>query len=185
MTENILEIIESTLGNITRGAIDGILTTLGIVIGAYGAEATIIIAAGISGGVASGLSNTFAALSAERTEMEVGMKEIRKSMLREEMEDTLLHKTKKREVRIKALMDGAASVLGAAVPVTPYFFFPAEQAVFVAIGLTAIFAFGIGYLSGKVSGKHLFRMGIKMALIALVVAVIATLIQQGIHISLR
>ncbi|OUJ19248.1 putative Fe2+/Mn2+ transporter VIT1/CCC1 family [Methanonatronarchaeum thermophilum] len=180
-----LEIIEATLGNITRGAIDGILTTLGIVIGAYGAESTIIIAAGISGGVASGLSNTFAALSAERTEMEVGMKEIRKSMLREEMENTTLHKTKKKQVRIKALMDGLSSVLGASVPVAPYFFFPAEQAVFIAVTLTAIFAFAIGFLSGKVSEKHLIRMGIKMALIALTVAVVATLIQQGIHITLR
>ncbi|WGI17575.1 VIT1/CCC1 transporter family protein [Methanonatronarchaeum sp. AMET-Sl] len=185
MLKPYFKIIERTLGNITRGAIDGILTTLGIVIGAYGAESTIIIAAGISGGAASALSNTFAALSAEQTEMEVGMKKIRKSMLREEMEDTLLHKSKKKEVRIRAIMDGLASIIGAAVPVTPYFFFPAEQAVFIAITLTAIFAFGIGFLSGKISEKKFIQMGIKMALIALIVAVVATLIQQGIHISLR
>ena len=55
---------------IIRGLIDGSLSTFGVVIGASGGDVSIIIAAGIGGGVANGISNILGALTAERAILE-------------------------------------------------------------------------------------------------------------------
>ena len=51
------EDIEQELVAATRGMMDGTLSTLGVVIGATGAPPEVIIAAGISGGLANSFSN--------------------------------------------------------------------------------------------------------------------------------
>ncbi|OKY77577.1 MAG: putative Fe2+/Mn2+ transporter VIT1/CCC1 family [Candidatus Methanohalarchaeum thermophilum] len=171
------------LGSITRGALDGTLSTLGIVIGAYDAPSSIIIAAGLSGGMANGLSNIFAAVSAEKSEMLKDLRDIKDAMLREDLENTLLHRMADKKVKKKGVMDGIATVLGAVIPVIPYFFLPSDIAVYFAIGFTSLLAFILGSISAKVSGRNILILGIKMAFFAIVVAIVCTLVQRGIRSS--
>lgn len=66
---------------VVRGLIDGSLSTLGVVIGASGGETSIIIAAGIGGGIANGISNILGALTAERAIIEEEREKKEKSLL--------------------------------------------------------------------------------------------------------
>ena len=62
---------ESGTRYIVRGLIDGSLSALGVVIGASGsADASVIIAAGLGGGIANGLSNILGAFTAEKATLE-------------------------------------------------------------------------------------------------------------------
>ena len=82
---------------LVRGFIDGSLSTLGVVIGASGAEISIIIAAGIGGGVANGLSNVFGAFTAERIEEEMQIVKIERAMLKN-LKETEIYKSVRRKV---------------------------------------------------------------------------------------
>jgi|GEM_PF-760106 len=184
MNIKILKRIEPFLGPIVRGALDGALSTLGIVVGAYGAPSQIIIAAGLSGGAAASISNTFAALSSEKTKMLINLNKIKSAMLKEDFEDTILHEMESKEVRTKGILDGIATIIGASFPVLPYLFLPPEQAIILAIALTSLLAFVLGIWMGKISERGLIMLGVKMALVAIVIALAATLIKQGIDASL-
>lgn len=176
-----LEKIEELLNPITRGSIDGALSTLGIVIGASSAGPEVVIAAGLSGGVANGLSNMFAAVSAEKTEMLSDLNEIENALLKDNLKNTILHDIKNRKVRKKGVVDGVATVFGAAVPVLPYFFFASSQAIFFSVALTSILAFALGFCMASISERNILILGIKMAVIAVIVAVASTLVQHGIR----
>lgn len=168
----------------TRGLMDGTLSTLGVVIGAQGAPPEIIIAAGISGGIANSFSNIFAAFTAYETELMIKVNALKNSMLRKDMRNTEVYEQGKREVNKQSLTDGLATAFGALVPVLPYFFFPTGHSVYIAIGLTAILGLGVGLIMGKVSQRSLIRSGIKMAVFAILVGVISAFVQIGLSSAL-
>ncbi len=182
---SLLNKIEGYLNPITRGAIDGALSTLGIVIGALGAGPVVIISAGLSGGAANGLSNMFAAVSAEKTEMLSDLSEIEDAMLKDNLRNTIIHEIQNKKVRLRGVVDGIATIFGAMIPVAPYFFFESTQAVFISVALTSLLAFFLGFCMAQVSGRSILRLGIKMAVIAIVVAIVSSLVQQGIEVAFK
>ena len=168
-----------------RGLLDGTLATLGVVIGARGAASAIIIAAGISGGVANSLSNILAAFSAQRANMLQNIKRVEDAMIEKDLDETSFYKKQQHKVFIKSLMDGTATVLGALVPVLPYFFFSPDLAMYTAIAITSVLGFWIGIFMGKLSKQNIIYMGLKMALIAIVVAGASALLQNGLSTLLK
>ena len=168
-----------------RGLLDGTLATLGVVIGARGADPSIIIAAGISGGVANSLSNILAAFSAQKAIMLNELRQVEDAMVAKDLEGTKTHQEREQTVRVKSLMDGAATVFGALVPVLPYFFFPADLAMYSAVGVTSFLGFLIGVVMGKLSRQHVIYLGLKMAFIAIVVAAASALLQNGLNTLLK
>jgi len=171
---------ELELSAATRGLMDGTLSTLGVVIGAQGAPPEIIIAAGISGGIANSFSNIFAAFTAYETELMIDINTLKDSMLRKDMSDTEVYDQGKREVNRQSLADGVATAFGALVPVLPYFFFPTSYSIFIAVGLTSMLGLGVGLVMGKISKRSLIRSGIKMAVSAILVGVISAFVQIGL-----
>ncbi|MFP3953851.1 MAG: VIT1/CCC1 transporter family protein [Candidatus Acetothermia bacterium] len=163
-----------------RGLMDGTLSTLGVVIGAQGAAPEIIIAAGISGGIANSFSNIFAAFTAYETELVMKVNSIKNSMLRKDMRNTEVYEQGKREVNKQSLADGVATAFGALVPVLPYFFFSARHSVYIAVGLTAVLGLLVGLVMGSISKRSLIRSGIKMAVSAIVVGIISAFVQMGL-----
>ncbi len=168
----------------SRGLMDGTLSTLGVVIGAQGAAPEIIIAAGISGGIANSFSNIFAAFTAYETELMMEVNSIKNSMLRKDMQDTEVYEQGKREVNKQSLADGLATAFGALVPVLPYFFFPSRHSVFIAVGLTAVLGLLVGVVMGSISKRSLIGMGIKMAVFAVLVGIISAIVQLGLSSAL-
>lgn len=181
----IIEKLSDRLNPITRGALDGSLSTLGIVIGAYSAGPEVVIAAGLSGGAANGLSNMFAAVSAEKTEMLVDLNEIENALLKDNLKNTFLHDLKDRQVRLNGLIDGVATIFGALIPVIPFFLFSSLQAAILSVVLTSLLAFFLGFCMARISGRNILYLGMKMAIITVIVAVVSTLVQQGLKAVFR
>lgn len=181
----IIKISELSWDYAIRGLLDGTLATLGVVIGARGAAPAIIIAAGISGGVANSLSNVLAAFSAQRATMLQDLREIENAMVDKELEDTSPYRKSSKEVQLKSIMDGVATIIGALVPVLPYFFLPPIAAMYTAIGITALLGFWVGFFMGKLSKQNVLYLGLKMAVIAIVVAGASTLLQNLLSTTLK
>ncbi len=118
------EDIQQELVAATKGMMDGTLSRLGVVIGATGAPPEVIIAAGISSGLANSFSNIFAAFASYETELMININILKEAMLRKNMENTEVYQDGKHEVNKQSLADGIATTFGALVPVTPYFSFP-------------------------------------------------------------
>lgn len=167
-----------------RGMLDGTLATLGVVIGARGAAPEIIIAAGISGGVANSISNILAAFSAQKTVMLNDLREVEDAMIEKDLKGSYTHQEKQKEVRLKSIYDGVATLLGALVPVVPFFFFAPQIATYTAIGLTSILGFWVGFIMGKLSRRNVLYLGAKMAIIAIIVALASAIIQNGLDFVL-
>ena len=164
----------------TRGMMDGTLSTLGVVIGAQGAPAEVIIAAGISGGLANSFSNIFAAFTAYETELMIDLNELKDAMLRKDMRETKIYSDGRSEVHKQSLADGVATAFGALVPVTPYFFFSSHMSIFIAIFLTSLLGLFVGIVMGKISRRSMIKSGLKMAVSAIIVGILSSFVQSGL-----
>mgnify|MGYP000197530612 CR=1 FL=1 len=168
-----------------RGFIDGALSTLGVVIGASGAQFTVIITAGVGGGVANGLSNLFGALTAERAAEEMRISEIERSMLRE-MKDTAIYGEVKKKAILGGITDGMATVAGSIVPVLPfvvalYIGASVFSATMAAIALTTFCLSLIGIYLGKILRESLMISALKMVVMGLVTALLSIIVERSVH----
>ncbi len=173
---------------LVRGFIDGSLSTLGVVIGASGAEISVIIAAGIGGGVANGLSNIFGAFTAERIEEEMQLLKIERAMLKD-LKKTEIHRDARRKVLKKSLIDGISTIFGSVVVVIPFLLtliFKAEAylATLSSMAVTTLSLGIIGLYLGKLSKENLVISFAKMATFGIITALISMMIEKSVHIAL-
>ena len=164
--------------NFIRGVIDGALSTLGVVIGASSGDVSIIIAAGTGGTFANGISNILGAFTAERAEKYEELRIIEDAMVQRDLkksalEDHLKHTTKK-----AGFVDGAATMVGGLIPVTPYFFLDPATALMVSIGMVMIVLFGLGAYVGSLSRENLLLSGIRLAVFGAVTAALVFALQN-------
>ncbi len=167
-----------------RGLIDGSLSTLGIVIGASIAiglsqEAVrIVVAAGIGGGIANGLSNIIGAFAAEKTVAHKELERIERAMLkRGAIKNSGLYRKTEKRILSSSVIDGLATIGGSLIPVLPFFILPALPALEWSVAVTLALFFAIGIYIGKVSRENLALSGFKMVLFAAATAGIAALIK--------
>lgn len=172
------DVIKAEFG--IRGLTDGMLSTLGIVIGAHGASSIIIISAGLAGGLANGISNIFAALTAQEVRMGLHFDKIGKAMLREDFRETIVHKRMEEEVMISGIQDGIFTIIGSIFPILPYLFLPPSKAIVIAVLLCSIISFLLGVIIAKISRSAWIKLGIKMTVLALVVALISIGVERGL-----
>ena len=167
-----------------RGLVDGSLSTLGIVIGAsivigLISEATrIIVAAGIGGGLANGLSNIVGAFAAEKTVTHKELERIERAMLkRGAVKNSKRYKKTEKRILSSSVIDGLATIGGSVIPVLPFFILPAPLALEWSIIVTLALFFALGVYIGRVSRENLTLSGVKMVLFAGATAGIAALIK--------
>ncbi|AIJ05711.1 hypothetical protein JH146_0866 [Methanocaldococcus bathoardescens] len=173
---------ESGTRYIVRGLIDGSLSALGVVIGASGsADASVIIAAGLGGGIANGLSNILGAFTAEKASLERERIQKEKSLLKHNgyLKKSIIYKKAIRETMICGLIDGISTALGSALPVIPFFLFDIKTALYIAIAITIAILFILGVFIGKISKENVAVSGIKMVAGALIVAVLCFMIERA------
>lgn len=168
-----------------RGLIDGSLSTLGVVIGASVAiglspeAARIIIAAGIGGGIANGLSNIVGAFAAEKTVAHKEIEGIERAMLkRGSIRGSRLYERVRRRILSSGATDGLATIGGSIVPVLPFFILPALSALGWSVAVVLGLLFCLGIYIGRVSRENLALSGIKMVLFAGAIAGAAILIKM-------
>ncbi len=171
---------------IFRGLIDGSLSTLGVIIGAQNASVGIIIAAGIGGGIANGLSNVLGAFTAEKSEAEKKLAEIRKAMVvYPQLKKTELYREMVKSTIFSGIADGLSTIVGSVIPVLPFiasllFGLNKKTALLISFAMTTALLFAIGGILGRPSKREVLLSGVKMALAGIGTALICTLIEKWI-----
>ncbi len=176
---------------ILRGFIDGVLSSLGVVIGASAAigfgdndtAALIIIAAGIGGGVANGFSNILGAFVGEKIVKEKNLRQIEGAMLKKEgLRGTELDKRMEKEVRVCGVYDGVSTIIGSLVPVAPFLLglfvsFDSTLLLYASAAVSLILFFILGLYVGKISRENIILSGLKLVAFGIVTLIVTLLIK--------
>ncbi|NYT02574.1 MAG: hypothetical protein GKC10_07445 [Methanosarcinales archaeon] len=166
-------------------AFDGVLTIMGVVMGAHlsgVANPNIVITAGIGGSVAMGISGMSGAYMAERAERMRDLKKLELAMLTH-LDETHVARASRVATIIIALVDGISPALCASVLILPYLLVPAismDMAFYTSIvsGLGVLFL--LGTFLAKISEENLIRAGMQMVAVGLVtIVVVSFLIGSG------
>lgn len=179
-----------------RGFIDGVLSSLGVVIGASTAigatigsnnataASAIIIAAGIGGGVANGLSNILGASVGEKLVKEIELGEIEKAMLKRggELHGTVVDEKLNETLWSSAIYDGIATFIGSIIPVLPFivgalFLITDMISLYTSIVISLFVFFILGIYIGKIAREHVLISGLKLVAFGVVTVIITTLIR--------
>ena len=179
-----------------RGFIDGVLSSLGVVIGASTAigatvgsknataASAIIIAAGIGGGIANGLSNILGASVGEKLVKEIELGEIEKAMLKRggELHGTVVDEKLNETLWSSAIYDGVATFIGSIIPVLPFivgalFLITDMISLYTSIVISLFIFFILGIYIGKIAREQVIISGLKLVAFGLVTVIITTLIR--------
>lgn len=179
-----------------RGFIDGVLSSLGVVIGASTAigstvgssngtiASAIIIAAGIGGGVANGLSNILGASVGEKLVKEIELGEIEKAMIKRggELRGTAVDEKLNQTLIASAIYDGIATFIGSVIPVLPFIIgaillINDMISLYASIIISLLLFFILGIYIGKIAREHVIISGLKLVAFGIVTVIITTLIR--------
>jgi predicted membrane protein (TIGR00267 family) len=164
------------------GAFDGALTILGVILGAYVAEASVhpelakqlILGAGIAGGVALAVSSAVGAYEAERVEHLLSHRHLEKAML------CAVEGTRKEAMNVSVLVSafahGIAPLLAAFVPLVPFYFMGLDEAVATATVMTLALLFVLGAYLGSLIKEMLVYTGLRFVIAGLATAIALILI---------
>ncbi|MGD2103775.1 MAG: hypothetical protein PVJ55_01490 [Anaerolineae bacterium] len=157
-------------------AFDGVLTTIGVLMGNYLSgvrDATIPIRTGIATSIAMGVSGLWGAYLTETAERQRELSELEKACLVDQS-DTKIGRASRLAVIIVAVVDGLAPFLAALVVLIPLFFASLVGSVMTSYLLSIVTAlvglFGLGMFLGHVSKRSLIGYGLR-TLIAGIVAI--------------
>lgn len=168
------------VGHFVRGVIDGSLSTLGVVIGASSGSSSLIIAAGMGGATANGISNIIGAFSSEEYKGYTELSGIEKAMVTVDLDDTKLERDAKKKATQAGLLDGVATVIGGCVPVIPYIFTNNFLTLVLSISLVLMMLFVLGMVIGKMSKKQILLSGLKLVVFGIITAILVYAIQTAI-----
>ena len=155
------------------GAFDGALTILGVILGAYVAEASadlelakrLILGAGVAGGIALAVSSAVGAYEAERVEHMLSHRHLEKAML------CAVEGTRKEAMNVSVLVSafahGIAPLLAAFVPLIPFYFMGLDEAVVTATIMTLAFLFVLGAYLGSLIKEMLVYTGLRFVIAGL------------------
>ena len=155
------------------GTFDGALTILGIILGAYAVgklSNDLIIIAGMAAGIGLAISSAVGAFEAERIEIAMQHKEIERAMLariKGDRKDTQFVSNLS-----SAIVHGVSPLVGILVPLVPFLFLPAIEAMYCAIILAHAFLFAIGAYLGSILKEMILYTGLRFIIAGLVTAII-------------
>ena len=158
-------------------AFDGILTTLGIIIGSYYVnikEPKIILAATLGGAVAIAISGISSAYLSEKAEKIRKLKKLEKALLRS-LDSSVLANASKTAVWIAALANGLSPLICSLIVLTPILLVELNlmhiSLMYPLSFLTCvILLFGLGYYLGTISKENRFFYGLKTLFAGVIVA---------------
>jgi predicted membrane protein (TIGR00267 family) len=143
------------------GAFDGALTILGVVIGAFVANADrgVIIGASLAAGIGLAVSSAVGAYEAERVEKKLDQYTLERAMLTKMSEE---HRDAFRYAAVlSAFVHGIAPLFAAILPVVPFLFLDLVQATVTAIVVTLVILFVIGAYLGRLVRDRFFVTGLR------------------------
>ncbi len=135
---------------IILGSVDGLLATLGIIVGVSvtGATNAIVVSAAFGGAIALAMTNGLGSYLAEST-IEYGkLAQTERSLLRD-LSDTYVESLSRRKIVKDALFSGGSSFLASLIPIAPYLLSYGSALASIILSLISLIALGIygGYIS--------------------------------------
>jgi len=146
---------------IILGSIDGLLATLGIIVGVSVTSASdvVIVSAAFGGAIALALTNGLGSYLAEST-IEYGKLAVTEKSLLRDLSDTYVESQSRRKIMKDAVFSGAASFIGSLVPMSPYLLSVGSVTISIALSLISLIALGIyaGYISKQSYAVSVLKM---------------------------
>ncbi len=161
---------------IILGSIDGLLATLGIIVGVSvtNANTAIVVSAAFGGAIALALTNGLGSYLAEST-IEYGKLAATERSLLRDLSDTYVESRSRRKIIKDALFSGGSSFLGSLVPIAPYLFSVGSALVSIALSLATLIALGV--YAGYISKQNYIVSVIKMVSLGTLIIVAVELLR--------
>ncbi len=181
----IIGIAEIARRYFAMNAFDGVLTTIGVLVGNYLAgvlDLSIPIRTGIATSIAMGISGLWGAYLTETAERRRELSELEKISLIDQSE-TSIGKASRFAVIVVSVVDGLAPAMAAIIVMVPLFLgdLIGNPLLSYALsgGLALLGLFALGLFLGKVSEENLIGYGVKTLLAGLVAIAINFLLDAG------
>ncbi len=163
--------ISYSLEGIAFGLADGLIMSLGLIIGV--AEATtdpkFVVIAGVIGGFANAFGNSIGVYMSQSAERGLQIYETNEHGV-----NVNVHS--KREVHVNSALAFLCSVSVSVVLLSPFIFLNITTAVIVAFVLGVLIAFTLGSHVGKISNENRWLCGLRYAIMAFLGAIISHLV---------
>ena len=180
--DKLVNISEIARRYFAMNAFDGVLTTIGVLMGNFTAgveDARIVVTTGLATCVAIGISGLWGAYLTEAAERQREILELEGYTLTD-LQDTTLGKASRAAVVIVALVDGIAPFLAALIVLIPFFvpqIFPSLRWTYLtAIALALISLFSLGAFLGHISRRNIASYGLRTVVAGAISIVISLLL---------
>ena len=162
-----------------KNGMDGSMTVLGIVLGAWTAKVeqpNIIVMAGLGACLAMGISGLFGAYITEKAERRRQLKTLEQSML-SDLDDSLHQDASEFVPAFAAVVDGLSPALTAVISLIPFMLsivglLPIWDSYMISVVLTFITLFALGLYLGQVAKERMWLYGLQMLAAGVIIAVI-------------
>ncbi len=162
-----------------KNGMDGSMTVLGVILGAWTArveDPNIIVMAGLGACLAMGISGLFGAYITEKAERRRQLRTLEDSML-SNLEGSLHQNASDFVPALAALVDGLSPALTAIVSLIPFMFsilglVPIWDSYTISFVLTFITLFALGLYLGQVAEEKMWLYGLQMLAAGLVIAIL-------------
>lgn len=163
------------------GFFDGVLTILGMIIGAHAVgevSSRLIISAGIATALALGISSSWGAFEAERIEQKITKDEKNKALLVNSRESSI-DKAHRFATYVSSIVHGVAPIIAASIPLLPYTVLPIEEAFIAAVSLSFLSLFTVGAVMGKVARFNIIMSGLRLMLAGILTALLVAILSPS------
>ena len=174
-----LKIARRALAN---NAFDGVLTTIGVLMGQYMVgirDASIVIRIGVATSISIGISGLWGAYLAESAERRRELAELERISLTD-LGETKIGRASRMAVIVVSLVDGLSPFVSSLIVLIPMFIAPFIGNILVSYALSMAVAlaslFGLGMFLGHISGRSLIGYGLRTTVAGIVAIVITALL---------
>lgn len=172
------------LRNFSRGIVDGILTSLGIVIGAFHTgNVRILISVVLAGGLANGIANFAGAFIGETAELYRRLHQIKRDVKSDKESAKITDFLKaeileeERDIHHRGIVDGIGTFIGSILVISPAFFISnINSLLFFSLIISFLLLSLLGAFIAHLSKENILSLSIKMCLIGLITLILCSLI---------
>ena len=166
-------------------AFDGVLTTLGVLVGSYlghAHSAHQVVAVGLGAAVAMGVSGFYGSYLIERAERDRSLRELEDVTL-SSLEDSDIAAASTYATIVIACVDGVSPFIAAGLVLAPFLvgFSNLHSAYLAGVVIAFVELFALGVFLGRVSRQRLVWSGMKLAVAGVLCLVLSALLDYGLR----
>ena len=162
-----------------KNGMDGSMTTLGVVLGAWAVKVenpNIVVMAGLGACLAMGVSGLFGAYITEKAERRRQLKTFEEAML-SNLDGSLQQNASEFVPALAAVVDGLSPALTAVISLIPFMLsmaglLPIWDSYIISFVLTFITLFALGLYLGRVAKEKMLLYGFQMLAAGVIIAII-------------